>query len=509
MRRVVILAVVALVAAAGNSGCYEPAILHCAVLCGTGGACPSGTSCGGDGYCHTQDDLASCLGGDGGEVDGGADAGAAAPCDPMELIDMTGGVFVSGEDGSPGGNGDAVSPLDTIGAALVLARTTGRSHIYVEEGTYPEAIEILDSPNGVTIDGSWTYTGLAWMRDCSADRATKTLIRPDGPIGVTVTDVTHMSGLANLAVGTAARSVSTPADTPGGSRIAVLVRGDGSAFRLSNVILVPGDADHGGPAAIGAAGVGATNCDGMNDCVGGATGMAGPGGADATTPGTFDANGFTPSDGLPGVDVGGVGENGSPGSPTDSRSGCNIGCGCGVCFTAFDGTVTSIGGTCGCGGVGGGPGAAGRGGGASVALLVVGLDATVAIEYSSLQAGDGGDGSVGGAGGPGAPGTTGAPGSPAQYCRHMDCINTCPTCGYNPADTTDLITARLAGGTGGMGGIGGAGGGGAGGPSYAVVTVAGGRVVTDETVSLVPAAGGQGGGEDALDGDSAAILVIQ
>ena len=98
-------------------------------------------------------------------------------------------------------------------------------------------------------------------------------------------------------------------------------------------------------------------------------------------------------------------------------------------------------------------------------------------------------------------------GSPAQYCRHMDCINTCPSCGYNPTDTTDLITARLAGGMGGTGGFGAAGGGGAGGPSYAVVTVAGGRVITDETVALVPAAGGQGGGA-ALDGESAATKVV-
>lgn len=237
----------------------------------------------------------------------------------------------------------------------------------------------------------------------------------------------------------------------------------------------------------------------------GAAGPTGMAGTDASLPGGFDADGFTPSDGTAGANMGGAGVNGAPGDPTESRSGCNTGCYCNLCFTAFDGTVTANGGTCGCGGNGGGPGAAGRGGGASVALLVVGLNAAVSVEYSLLRAGDGGDGSAGGAGGMGAAGTPGAPGEGAVTCHHMNCIGGCgmpADCGYDPADTTDVITARRAGGAGGTGGTGGAGGGGAGGPSYAVVRIGGAVVSTGEMTQLIPGAGGQGGG-GALDGESA------
>lgn len=45
----------ALLALALAAGCYSPAYAPCRVSCGAGGACPSGTTCGSDGYCHRDD----------------------------------------------------------------------------------------------------------------------------------------------------------------------------------------------------------------------------------------------------------------------------------------------------------------------------------------------------------------------------------------------------------------------------------------------------------------------
>jgi hypothetical protein len=56
-RTALLLAAVAVIAAAG---CYSPALVDCTILCGAGGACPSGTACGADNYCHV-DSADSCF----------------------------------------------------------------------------------------------------------------------------------------------------------------------------------------------------------------------------------------------------------------------------------------------------------------------------------------------------------------------------------------------------------------------------------------------------------------
>jgi hypothetical protein len=430
-------------------------------------------------------------------VDAGADAAMpAVPCESGEVVDEDNGVFVSVTQGAAGGNGTTDSPLNSIMDALAQARASGKSIIYLDKGTYTEGVDIVDSTTGVLIRGGWTYTGLAWERNCDANAEMLTLIRPDRPIGVIATDVTHASGLQNLAVGTAARLATPPADTTGESRIAVLVRGTGSAFSLFGVRIVTGSADHGGPATDGAPGA-APSCDGLNGCSDGAPGTSPAAGADATVAGIFDADGFTAVDGEPGSGAGSDGHDGSR-SADAVRTDCNNGCGCGSCTTVYNGTERAPAGACGCGGKGGGAGRQGRGGGASVGLMVVGQNAAVNVEYSVLGAGDGGNGSPGAAGGLGSLGTLGAAGGTAR-CHRTDCINTCPTCTYG--DTGDLMQGP-AGGKGGDGADGALGGGGSGGPAYAIVTVGGARVIRGDFTELLHGAGGLGGGS-AIAGEAA------
>jgi hypothetical protein len=328
-----------------------------------------------------------------------------------------------------------------------------------------------------------------------------TLIRPERPIGVRVIDVTHASGLSNLSVSTPSRLASPPQDTSGASRIAVLVRGTGSAFRLYGVRLIAANADHGGVASDGMLGA-APACEGQTDCDTGASGTTGGDGSDATTAGTFTADGYTPVDGTPGVRAGTDGRNGRR-DPDAVRSDCNTGCGCSACITVTNGTVTAAAGSCGCAGKGGGAGKAGRGGGASVALLVAGASAAVDVKYSVLESGDGGNGSKGGVGGTGTEGTLGSAGATAR-CHRADCVGGCGTpsdCRYS--DTGDLVQGPT-GGNAGRGGNGGNGGSGAGGPSYALVTLVGARVVLDTSSQLFPGKGGLSGGRSAIAGASAA-----
>jgi hypothetical protein len=431
--------------------------------------------------------------GDAGVTDGSSnpDAHVAPPCDPLEKPDETRGLFVSVTRGAPGGDGSARSPLNSIMDALALARASGRSRIYLDQGTYREAVDIVDSTTGVFIEGGWQYTALVWKRICEPDVELLTLIEPDRNIGVRVTDVVHASGLQNLSVGTKAHLLSTPNDTSGASRIALFVTGAGSAFRLKGVRLFAADADHGGTASSGAPG-GAGVCEGVSDCSDGVSPAQPAKAADATAQGTISATGYVPADGQPAVTPGPDGHNGTHGADA-VRSDCNTGCGCGACITVHDAVERAVAGKCGCGGKGGAPGKAGRGGGASIALFVSGANAAVDVSYSLLTAGDGGSGSLGGTGGPGAAGAQGESGGFAR-CHLSDCINTCPSCQYG-----DVGVPMQApnGGNGGKGAQGSNGGSGAGGPSYAVVTVGGARVLLDAASLLAHGGAGAGAGNAA------------
>lgn len=74
--RLVVVAIVLAQAGCGAHPSYDP----CSVRCGSGTACPSGLSCGGDGFCYAAGQVQSC-GGDiidaRGAPDGTGDGGGA------------------------------------------------------------------------------------------------------------------------------------------------------------------------------------------------------------------------------------------------------------------------------------------------------------------------------------------------------------------------------------------------------------------------------------------------
>ena len=470
--------------------------------CATPDDCPSEWYCRPNGAIGELRCYSTPTGADGGRpldagrpVDGGVDGGAIdaslpdagpPPCDTSETPDEATGVFVLA--GAMGGDGSRSSPLGTIAAALPIART-GRPHIYVGNGRYPEALALDAPPSELVIDGGWNVTGI-WTRDCETGRAATLIASPDA-VGMRITDATGGVELRHLTIETS--PPGTPgADTAGGSRIALLVRGANSAVSLYDVHLRARDAEPGGPASDGSPGA-LPACGGVG-CSDGGTGAGGARGPDAVAGGAFDATGYTRADDEPGT-IGAPGNNGVVGGPAyqAATNCCGLCNGGGGCSTVCNATADVPQGRCGCGGQPGAPGLGGPSGGASVGLLVVGMDAVVTSMWTFVESGNGGAGATGGAPGePSAP-TAGAMGM-AECCTSCRVESACPACScYRESCTTHTSAAGTPGGPAGSSG---AGGGGAGGPSYAVVTVDGSRYLGDATSSLAHLAGGAGAGAD-------------
>lgn len=445
----------------------------------------------------------------GSELDAGADA-APPECDPGGPPE--GGVFVSADDGSDeGGDGSAALPFATIGPAITAANALGATVVLLAEGTYNESVTIPDTPNGLTIEGGWLATGADWTRDCEDGVVGRTILAGSASVAVTAQGTRHTSGLRLLTVRTPARG-SSPADAAGESLVGVLVAGDGSVFSLTDVVVVAGRGGDGGlasPGAVGAPALAPGACV-PAQCAAGAAGMAAAApGLPAATGGIFTQAGWVPADGEPGL-AGGLGENGSPQAQgPDSRSDCSPGCDCNgsSCDAQADVTLRGGDGQCGCGGGGGGPGSPGRGAGASVALMVWGDGATVALVRGVLQAGDGGEGSAGGAGGEGAPGSEGRAGGPRE-CWGGCCTGggACNAGGSCYSCDKHVLAGGSAGGVGGTGGPGSQGGAGAGGSSYAIVRISGASTIVDGTV-VQHGDGGAGAGE-APSGDAGDVLDV-
>jgi hypothetical protein len=407
------------------------------------------------------------------------------------------------------------STSSTIGPAITAANALGATLVLLAEGTYNESVTIPDTPNGLTIEGGWLATGADWSKDCEDDVAGRTVLAASASVAVTVQGTRFTSGLRLLTVRTRARGGSS-ADAVGESLIGVLVAGDESVFSLSDVVVVAGRGGDGGLASQGAAGdpaLGPGACV-PAPCATGAAGLAGAvPGLPAATGGIFTPAGWAPADGEPGV-PGGIGENGVPPAQVpSSRSDCVPGCDCNgsSCDAQGDTTVRGGDGQCGCGGGGGRPGSPGRGAGSSVALMVVGAGATVALHRGALTSGDGGDGSDGGDGGDGASGSDGRAGG-ARDCWEGCCTGgpACDAGGSCYSCTNRVLLGGTAGGVGGTGGPGSQGGAGAGGSSYAIVRIAGATTIIDGTV-LQHGNGGAGGGEagaEAPSGDDGDVLDV-
>jgi hypothetical protein len=467
-------------------------------------------------------------------VDGGADEGGSLgeagvpPCDPSakppaNAIYVSKGA-VTDDGGTDGGgsapNGSADAPFPKIGGdAIAKARIFGGT-IVLDEGTYEESLtleSIAQGVGGVAIDGAWRRVGTSWVRNCDADRRTKTIIRGTTDVAVRIRNNGSVPvSLSNLTIESQGPSAPQP-NTPGASRYGLFV--EASTVKLDGVAVIAMAANPGGTAANGPPGT--ATCATSTTC----TQMPMPGNtpapaAPASTFGTFTAAGFVPADGNKGG-PGTPGSSGTPGGPGSSRSDCWSGCAAKPsCENAnAPKTVTGSIGQCGCGGGGGQPGDPGRGGGASVAIYAVGATTTVLIENSDLVSGAGGAGSAGGFGGAGAPGTQGAKGADGdcyenRCCRVGNCTPDPNNCGCYGGPNWDMncgtgapvnnkVSGGSAGGPGAKGGDGAKGGGGAGGPSFVLVKVDGASVLPPTASRLTWGVGGTGA-EGAPSGPSGA-----
>jgi len=446
------------------------------------------------------------------------DAVDAAPdtvVDPCAGLPCPAIYVASGGDDAAAGTRDA--PARTIGAGVAKAANGSLAAVFVQAGSYAEAIAMR---SGVTIYGGFDAS---WNRG----DAPVTEIVAASP-AVVFDALTARTGLDHVTV------KSADAAQPGASSIAVLITGS-TMVELARVTLLPGagangrdggDGSNGGagsPGTDGHPGVehstfpgcdnnalpaggigGASSCgrtggdggrSGVANNAGGAGGAAaggtpgGPGGASsrAGTAGGVGANGAPGAPGSGGAEVGTImagvylpadGGNGVWGGHANGGGGGGGGGG-GTNLCASSGSSGGGGGGGGCGGT---AGTAGTGGGSSLGLVAIGSH--VVVTGSTITAGRGGDGGRGGRGGAGGAGGAGGNGGP-----------------YGGGNDQDDGGNGAAGGRGGTGGTAGAGGGGGGGPSAAIFC-GGATTLTVPQSTLTGGTGGAGGASPGSPGAS-------
>ena len=404
-----------------------------------------------------------------------------------EAPDGTAGLFASPSGSDTAGDGSAAKPFQTIALAQTKARAAGKVKVYLDQGTYAEAVVIADGSTGIVIEGGWKKTGATWGRDCGAGARASTIIASPTSPAVLFEKVKTLSGLRRLTVKTKPKG-ATVADTAGESLIGVFIRGNGSRVALDDVEVIAGDAGDGGAAKAGVASA-ALAC--TTSCSTGASGTSSGPGAPASIPGGYGGSGFLPSDGSPGV-KGGDGKMGTIfgyGGLENCVDDCPaVDCSL-ACPIASSTPTYAPNGTCGCGGIGGAPGGPGRGGGASIGLYANGDALDLQLVNVKITAGNGGKGSAGGLGADGAMGSPGKAGED-KTCN-VGCNHNPTTCACQKAYPT-TIKGGAAGGTGGAGGRGGNGGAGAGGPSWSLVAIGASPTVSATDVTYVHGVGGDG-----------------
>ena len=450
---------------------------------------------------------------------GGSEAGADTlveeeedielPCDPEE--GPQDGVFVSAAVGVESGNGSVDAPVRTLAAAMMLAAARGVD-VYVDEGTYPEALVFDASFAGLAVRGGWK-AGTPWKRDCEGDFRTRTILASPEPVGVRVRTEAPAARITLEAL-TIATSAPEPSaeDAPGVSTYGLFVEGS-SLVRLDKVRVIAGRAGDAGKAPA-TPNSGALACDGYVCSLGKGGENAPSAGAGASEPGGFSETGYEPGHGEDGSD-GEAGQNGTAGE--DKTFTCYNGTCHGQCnstdviadqCTVCDRQDQRSRATCGCGGAPGGKGRGGRGGGAAIGVFVAG--GAVAANHTRLVMTGGGAGASGGAGGAGGAGGGGNPGA-AVTCHGQNAVANGPLgkgCGCRPEVTTSPSRAA-AGGRGGQGGSGSAGGGGAGGSVYGVVTLGDAQFTKDDAsrFSLGDPGAGAGGAANGAQGEQLRVPV--
>jgi hypothetical protein len=402
---------------------------------------------------------------DGGVADGlapdGGDALDANPCDPSRdpkdqpcLVTSAYGVFVAAS-GRNGASGDKTDPAISIAQGIATAAATGKSRVFICQGSYAETVVLDAAHDGISLYGGfdcingWTWTGAATA-----------VASPVGaPYALYVFSTTRPVAIEDLRFTSADASGQSPSGSGNSSMAAFFFA---STARLARVALIAGRATDGAPgnpgvdtpnyppalpteapgsaaydalvdndpSAVHTAPGGSVNnaCADFSSSTGGAGGTGNsfpiwyPGAAGSASPPPASPN--APFDGAGGTNIG-PGDPGADGAAhqvpvatggfgslsaagwqaaagadgLDGDPGQGGGGGGGNPF-AYAGNG---GGAGGCGGAGGKGGA---GGGASIALLSVGSTLTLAAcTLTNARAGDGGaggdaqDGQGGGAGG--------------------------------------------------------------------------------------------------------------
>ncbi|HEX4633762.1 MAG TPA: hypothetical protein VH163_08020, partial [Gemmatimonadales bacterium] len=372
--------------------------------------------------------------------------GEAGPvsCDPSQdpkdapcLVDGVYGVFVSSATGHDTGIGTKADPLKTITEGIAKAAQTGKSRVYVCNGSYGEQVSLDAQHDGLALYGgfdcgrAWAWSGDAGATQVTGptaqyalrvDRTTKLVTIED--VSFAVPDATGQdgTGAGNSSI---AAFVSNEAEGVSFRRVG-LRAGAGAAGSDGGTpptnLFSSNMADLQGNGADGGAGGAMKDCPCkiVGDTQGGAGGGEGDPAGDGG-PGTANplpgqqvrngAGGAGYNDTSLGCTVGRPGADGSPQGDGGivatlgslSASGWEPGSGTdglpaypGQGGGGGGGGQTLGGGGGGCGGCGGAGGLAGHGGGASIALLL--FNATAVVAESRL---------VSAAGGPGGPGSAG------------------------------------------------------------------------------------------------------
>src|SRR5215510_5290496 len=413
------------------------------------------------------------------DVDAAPDTAAVDPCGGLPCQAIY--VAPSGADAAAGTK-DA--PARTIGAGIAKAAEGSIGAVFVQAGSYAEALAMR---SGVTVYGGFDAR---WNR---GDAATTEITAPSPAVKFDA--LAAATGLDHVTVKTA------DAAQPGASSIAVLVTGS-AMVQLTSVKLLSGagangtdgsDGGNGGtglPGQVGGKGVehsdtfgcdndtlpvgglgGGSSC-GRTGGVGGAPGVGNGSGVNGGVGAGGTSGGAGGASTKPGA-AGAVGANGAAGmlGASGAEAGmfvagvyipANGGNGGGGGGTNLCDSSGSSGGGGGGGGCGGGAGTAGTGGGGSFG--VVAIDSHVVVKASTVTAGNGGAGGRGGSGGAGGAGAAGGNGGL-----------------YGGSSSQDDGGNGAAGGGGGNGGHGGGGGGGGGGPSAALVCAGSGTITIPQS----------------------------
>jgi hypothetical protein len=430
-------------------------------------------------------------------------------CDGIDG-DVTAAIFVAVE-GSDANPGTMAAPLATVTAGISKAQSTGKTQIYVSNGTYNGRVTLV---NGISIYGGYSKTNgwarnagyVATVTDSTVNGGRVSAMEGSNIISATTIDRLQITtgaasgtGVSNYAFYCNACSALTLKNSTiqagNGSAGVVGSAGSNGASASNASAGSNGDCDNNVTAPGGSGGAspcGMTGGNGGNGAYGsgtgsvggvGVVGMAGGGGGGSGNPGSWGGTGTTGTSGAGGANGAGgaggstatnfwVGTSGGAGNVgANGNGGGGGGGGGGQTCTLFclkgTGNGGGGGGGGGCGGTGGGGGTAGGG---SFGVFLVSSNG-ITLTNNSIKAGTGGSGGAGASGGGGGGGGN---------------------AGLGGSGCTGEVGGGGTGGAGGKGGPGGYGGGGAGGAAYAIYRVNS-ATVTGAGNTLTSGTGGNGG----------------